>query len=457
MSAFIVAATRSRRLRLSAVVVGPFLAFLALNALGLYRLAELGLVGLAGALALAVVFTHPRWGLYFLVFHVYAGLNFYIPGVVPAAVLVVTLSAAAIELVRGETEPPYDAPFWSFTGLFTMACIMSMLVAHYPIQSMKALLVFFKTLAVVYLVLRYIRTPEQLTRLVLVAFVGALATIALGLINMKLGIYMTENVIMSRVHVYRFSGTHANPNAAAAVMCATIPFGVFVARNTRAILGRVLSYAGVGALVVGMFMTFSRSAIVAFSFVAVALIAREVRTRAGYLLIAALLAVAILLTPQYYWDRLRALQEVSSTNIGKDMSVLLRYTAMKTALHLSALHPWLGIGLQNFIQRGATDVVSRIVVHNTYLEILVGTGVFGLATYLGILASGLRHALGGVVHVWKENPAGMRSISFYVLLAGISYAISALFGSRQFSYFLWIPVACSLVLGNLRSEEQSAL
>jgi O-antigen ligase len=384
---------------------------------------------------------------------VYSGLSFYLPGVVPAAVLAVALAAALLDAFRGEPERLTDRAFLVCTGLFLMAVLHSIVAAHYPVLSFKASTKLFKALAMIFLIVHYVQTRAQLRRLAVVVFAGALATVAFGIINLKLGIHTVDNVITTRVQIYRFSGAHANPNVAASILCSAIPMGVFAARNARRNWAKVLGYAGVLVLTVGIFLTFSRSAIFGFAVVAVALIARELRTRGGYLVVAALLALALLLTPQFYWDRLQDLQQVSSTNVGRDMSVMLRYTALQTAWALFLDHPWFGIGLENFIERGSVDVVNRIVVHNTYVEILVGTGIFGLVTYAGMLWAGLRHALGGAVRAWGRETRVMRSLSFYILLSGVSIAVSSLFGSMQFLYQLWIPVAAGLVLARLAADE----
>lgn len=444
--------TRGQRLALAAAGAAPFLLVALLKAVGLMGLARLGVMGLVGLSVLAVFFTHPRWGVYFMAFYVYSGIAKYLPGIVPVAVMAVITLPAVLGLFRGEDDRVNDGVFLAIVCLFSMITLQSVLFSHHPEHSLASLMAVVKAFALVFLVVHFVRTPGQLRELVFAIFVGTLATIVFGVINLKLGLYTTGNVI-GGVEIYRFSGAHPNPNRAAAIICSAIPLGLFIARNVPGVWRRALAYAGVIALVIGVFSTFSRSAIFPFSVVALAVVAREIRSRGGLAAVAALLIVGILLTPQYYWDRLSALSDVRATGMFTDMSVAIRYDAMRTAWKLFLDHPLTGIGFYDFIYRRASDVVAVVVTHNTYLEILVGTGIFGFAAFMGSVVAGLRHAAYGTLRVWARENESMRALSFYVGLTGVSIMISAMFGSMPFIYAFWMPVACGLVLGNLIQDE----
>jgi O-antigen ligase len=433
----------------------PLAVVVAVWFVGLLGLAKLAVVGAAGAAFLIAVLVKPRWGVYFMAFYVYSGLAFYVPGLLAAAVMATLLVAAALEILRDDPGVPNDAVFWSFVALFAMLAIQSMLVAYSPERSIERFLAFLRALALTWLIVHYVRTPNHLRQLALIVFAGTVATIAFGLINLKLGLYEEGNVL-GGLQVYRFSGAHPNPNRAAAIMCSALPLGVYAVFHTRSRLGRVLSVAGLIALVVGIFATFSRSVVIAFALVTAVVVLRETRSRRGYVTIAALFGLAILLTPGYYWSRLQELWQVLTSNIGQDFSVQIRYDALTTAWGLLLDHPWTGVGLGNFIVRGATDVVERIVVHNTFLEIAVGTGFFGLVAFLGIFASGLRHAAGSARRRWsaQTDPDGfLGSLAFYLGVSMVSIMISGLFGSMAFIYPFWVPVAGMLVVGNLVRQE----
>jgi O-antigen ligase len=189
--------------------------------------------------------------------------------------------------------------------------------------------------------------------------------------------------------------------------------------------------------------------------VAVAVLAREARSRRAYFSVVALLVLGILLAPDYYWERVLGLRDAFETTT-LDWSVYTRLLALQTAWEMFLEHPLTGVGIGNFFVAASYKLFVRMVVHNTYLEILVGIGIFGLMAFLMVLLSGVRHSLTGVRHRWGHHPAWMRSASFYWVLSAVSICISAFFGSMPFRYFLWVPVAAGLVIGNLLREDRQA-
>lgn len=439
-----------RRL-LAAIAVAPFALFAVVWYLGMTSLLRLGVIGAVGLFVLAFVFTRPRLGVYFLVFWVYSGVTFYLPGVVAMAVMAATAVAAFLRILGGD-EVDVDAMFVLTAGLFVLFALNSFLVAYSYERALGAALRFAKTLALVGLSVYFIRSISDLRRFALTIFLGAIATIVLGAINLKMGIYVSGNVI-GGVEIYRFSGTHPDPNGAAGLMCSAVPLGVFFVRHAKATWQRWLAAAGVLILVAGLFSTFSRAAIVAFSMVTVLVVSREVRSRGGWILVAGFVALAILITPGYYWERLFELQQALSSNFRQDFSVTMRYDAFRAAWKLFLEHPWIGIGVNNFVVRGAFGVVQRIVVHNAYVEVLVSVGILGFMAYLGMLMSGIRQCVAGALRARSRE---LRSLSFYMGLSLFSIMATALFLSIHFDFGLWIPVAGGLVVGGIRRRDQSS-
>jgi O-antigen ligase len=136
--------------------------------------------------------------------------------------------------------------------------------------------------------------------------------------------------------------------------------------------------------------------------------------------------------------------------------VYTRLLALQTAWEMFLNHPITGVGIGNFWDAAAYNLFVRMVVHNTYLEVLVGMGVFGLLAFLMVLLSGIRHSFAGARHRWTHHPQWLRSASFYWVLSSVSICMSAFFGSMPFRYFLWVPVAAGLVIGNLLREDRRA-
>jgi len=448
-------AARERGL-LFTLALSPIVAFLAIYLLGYLKFARLGALGLAAVTASAVVFLRPRWGLYFIVFYVYSGMGLFMPFNLAAPVLAVIVVAMLLDWVRlGDFALP-GAFFWISVGLFTLVALLSMLVAHDIGASLHEMMTFGKVLLVVVLVVHFVRTPDHLRGLCYIVFAGAVGTVVLGVAAIVLGLQGTgENALGGGFGLMRFTGAHENPNKAAAYMCAALPLGIFAVRHCASRVLRVAFLLGIVVLIAGIFATFSRSVIIALVVVLIGVGAHEMRSRRSFVVLGVVLALGILLAPRYYWERVMNLPDaIRDTSL--DWSVYTRMMALRTAWEMFLDHPLTGVGIGHFLGASAYQLFVRIVVHNTYLEILVGTGIVGLCLFLAMLWSGIREAVAGARRRWLSHPAWMRSLSFYLVLSAISICISGFFATLLFRYPLWLPVAAGLVVRNLMREDRSS-
>ena len=438
-----------------AISILPVLAFVALRFLGYMKYARLGAMALGAMAAGTVVFLRPRWGLWALLFYIYSGVGLFLPLNLAAPLIAIVLVSVLLAWVRGEAPRLPGAFFWVSVGLFVLAALNSTLIAHDMAACLSELGTFLKVLIVVVLTVQLIRTPDQLRATCYVVFAGAVATVALGVVAIKMGLDGAGENFIYGVPVMRFTGAHVDPNKAAAYMCSALPLGIFAVRHCHSRILRLAFFLGAVTLVVGVFATFSRGAFVSIAAVLVGVIAYEVRSRRSFTVVATIIAIGIVLVPRYYWDRVIDLPSAFQDTT-QDWSVYTRMLAARTAWQLFLDNPLLGIGLGNFLTVAASQLFVRIVVHNSYLEILTATGIFGLLWFVAMLASGWREAMAGTRRTWTSHPAWMRSLSFYVLLSALSIGLSAFFGTMPFRYPLWIPVAIGLVIGNFLRAERPA-
>ena len=448
--------SRRERLWLAAASLAPFAVFAIARYFGYVKYLGLAGMALAAVAGATVLFLRPRWGLYFIIFYVYAGLGMYFPINAAGPLTFLVLAAVLLGLLRGDANLLEDPLFWYANAFFVLLSLQSMVFALDPALSFKELATYGKMVLVTWLIVQLVRTPNDLRFLAYAVFAGAVATVFLGLANMALGISVPgENYIGDGAYIVRFTGAHENPNRAAAFMCSALPLGLFGVKYSSRGLPRILFVSGVVVLIVAIFATFSRSVVVPFAFITLGVVVREVRGRRSTIALVALLALGILLGPRYYWERVLALKDAFQT-VALDWSVFTRMMALRTAWELFLAHPLTGIGLGNFIVAGAYEVFIRVVVHNSYLEILVGTGVFGLLAYLMVLFSGIRHTVSGARRRWERHPEWMRSLSFYFALSALSIFLSAFFGTMPFRYPIWVPVAAGLVVARLMRQDLPA-
>jgi O-antigen ligase len=448
-------ASRREGLLLAAIAAAPAVIYFLFKQLGYFKylkLAGLGVLALAGATAVLV---RPRVGLWVVLFYVYAGLSFYVDLNVGGLLSVLLMAAVTLELVLGDQNRVNDALFWYAAAAFLLIAVGSMLWARDTGLALFEISNYLKMVVLTYLVVQLVRTPQHLRLMMYVIFAGGVATVLLGVANLLLGIQsVADNYIRGSTYMLRFMGTHGNPNRAAAFICTTIPMGIFALRHGRRAWKPFVA-AGIVLLVVAVFATFSRSVVFPLVFIALAVMAREMRGKRAYLGVAVVVAVGAVLTPREYWERVLGLREAFQTTT-LDWSVYTRLLALRTAWDMFLDHPFTGIGIGNFLVAASYQLFVRIVVHNTYLEVLVGTGIFGLLAFLAILYAGFRHSVAGAFTHWKHHPAWLRSASFYCALSGISIWMSAFFGTMPFRHPFWVPVAAGLVIGNLLRDERRA-
>lgn len=447
--------SRRDRWLLGSVMVAPGLAYLVVRLFGLTSHLKLAALGVTGLLGATVCYLRPREGMWFVVFYIYAGLGFYFPLNVAGLVTVVALAAVLIDLLRGDANRLTDPLFLYANAVFLLIAVGSMIVARDPAHSLGEVVEYLKVLVLVFLLVQLVRTPAQLRTLMYVIFAGSVAAVVLGVMNLVFGIQsIGENYIHTSEYVIRFIGTQENPNRAAAYMCTAVPLGMFAVKHAPRAL-KPFWILGIVILVGGVYATFSRSAAFPLAMMTGAVLLREVRSRRSFFIVATLIAVAAILTPHVWWERVLGLEAAFETTT-LDWSVYNRLLALHTAWELFLRYPLTGVGIGNFIDAASYQVFMRIVVHNTYLEILVGTGLFGLTAFLLIMSSGFRHTVTGVRARWNGQPEWMRSACFYCALSAVSMWMSSFFGTMSFRQPFWIPIATGLIIANLARTGQPA-
>lgn len=429
----------------------PVIAYVLLSYLGLMSMAKVAAMGVFAALLGLTCFSRPRWGIYFIVFYIYAGLSFYLPGPTAAGVMLILAAALLADALRGESillpEPVF---LWS-VSLFVLAAMGSILWAHSYDLAIGGSSRILKALLVVFLLVHFIRTPEKLLKFGFWIFVGGVATVILGIINMKLGIDKSFDP-HGGIAVQRFSGAHKNSNYAATYMLSTLPIGVFIIRYVKSWFLKMLAVTGVIVVITGSFATLSRSSIFAFVAIMMGVLLKEARNWKVYLLLIVPIAAGLLLTPRYYWMRLWEMTALLE-DVRQDYSIYTRVMVLRQSWELFLEHPLTGIGLNNFFARSGTDVFKRIGVHNAYLEVLCGVGIFGMIAYLAVICSALRQFYLGFRAQWPEPYVWMKHLSYYMMLGFVAVLVRMVFSDIHFNYVLWVPIAGALVIGTVRRRE----
>jgi len=420
-----------------------------------HNLILLAVAAAAASVLGLVVFAFPRFGLYFSIFFVIAGLSCYTSFPVAAPLSFLVAAAVVIQLVRGDSIRTRDALFnWSL-AIFVAFVLVSFLVAWNYIYAVGSFLSFLKSAMLVFLIGQLIRTEKHLQELALVVFAAAFSSVILGIVNFKLGIVQEWTVLVTAIQWLRFGTTHANPNNAALYLIAGLPLCIYATKRVGSKGLKIFFVICAVALVAATVMTFSRQAIFPLTIVLLAVLFKEARSKWAYAAIVLVATIGILLIPQYYWYRISTISQMFEETT-QDFSLMIRVKALQTGWHLFLQHPFTGVGLANFIVRSASELPVRMVAHNGYMEVLAGVGLFGFLAFILMPVAAIRGFVKAFRTRWPEEHGWMKDLSYYFLLSQVAILIGTFFQHVHFYRLFWVPVGAGLVAGKLADRARAA-
>lgn len=233
-----------------------------------------------------------------------------------------------------------------------------------------------------------LRTPRDVRVVVAGFVVGAAVSVLVGLA--LTGLQPARDAVQSAAVGDRLSGGLADPNYLAAGLVPAIVLGCALMAVARGLLGRVVLVVSVALCVVGLAATESRGGLIAAGVAALASLVvfrQRARVALGLLLVLAVSAVYLAGTPG-------ALHRIT----GLDGGGSGRSDLWRVAWRIGATEPIHGIGLNNFVSRSQDFVrepgvlrdvhviVERpVLVHNTYLQTWVETGIVGLSLLFAVI------------------------------------------------------------------------
>ena len=366
--------------------------------------------------------------------------------------MVLVTVGVALSLLQGDSIQLRSAAFnWSVV-LLSLFILQSMLVAYDISKCLYEVLKVVKSLVMVYLIVQLIRTPRDLHQYALVIYFGALASVVLGILNYKMGWVQSESVVPGATGMVRFTGTQGNPNELAAYLASVLPIGIYAARKFRRWYSRTFMVLGTVLILLMIFTTFSRAAMFPIAFIILAILVRDVRNKWAFLFILAAAGTGLALIPASYWNRLSTLSDLASSQAqSADWSLYLRLKLTKIAWNFFLAYPFTGIGIGNLVVRSGPYVVSRVDVHNSFLQVLAGVGIFGFIAYVAMYVTVIANFMTAIRERWSKQDEWMKNLSFYMMVAFASTLISI-----SFEYLSWLPAAGGLAAGRIALRYRAA-
>lgn len=347
-------------------------------------------------------------------------------------------------------------------GAIALLGVLFTPLAAQPQDSMDVLFdLFVKVIIIFVLMVNVITTRERLRLMIaLVVICGTLFAV-LAIKSYLVGDFTVVEKKYVGVVGLRITGAvggiFGNPNDLATSLNMLLPLAVALAFINNG-LKRAFYFGCAALLTAGVVVTFSRGGflgLLAMGAVLMWKIGRKNRA-VTTLAFALMFGVFVLAMPSGYGGRI-----TSMFNIGEDPtgSSQARRDLLDRAINVAVHHPIVGIGMGNF----HIYSIHEQVAHNSYVEIAAELGVAGLLAYLVLLFAPLR-SLRRVERetATKDNAeratTGLEQEIHYLSIALqatlIAYIICSFFGSIQYQWFLYYPVAYAIALRGIHAARQ---
>jgi putative inorganic carbon (hco3(-)) transporter len=403
-------------------------------------------------------------------------------GVLPLAKLAAVVAMGAYFLSKMKHSEPisiWPIEFKMILFLFFLAVIFVPLSAN-PGMSIETLNdPFLKVVVIFFLMINLINSRKRL-RLLMSGVI--LCGIPLGLHAVKS--YLSGEFALRGMRITGMGkGLFGNPNDLAICLNMLLPLAVVLGMTSRGIR-RMIFLGGALVMFAGIIFTYSRGGFlgIIFSFLFMLWkLSRRKRVRTMALVIVSV-AVLLPVLPGSYSKRILTIFESESDTTGSSHA---RQELLMHGINQTMKRPIIGVGMGNF----TVYSLHGMVAHNSYVEIAAELGIFGLLAYMIVIIAPFR-SLGRLEKEVRANESRRESIfhkpragilrigggddsrqdagdqeakdarEFYYLIVGvratlIAYMVVSFFGSVQYLWYLYYPVAYAISLGIIHTLETS--
>jgi putative inorganic carbon (hco3(-)) transporter len=338
--------------------------------------------------------------------------------------------------------------------LLCLAGLLSIPLAIEPLEAWTKFVDFIKVIAMFIVMVNVVRTERRLKWLILLALAVSFV-LSVGAINdYRLGNFGVKGERINGI----ISNLFDNPNDLALHLVTMIPIAAGLFFMSRGPHKKIFYGAGVILMTVATIFTFSRGGFLAL-LVAVLVMAWKLgrRSRLSVIALALFLAVAFFaLAPGSYSGRMASILDNGLDTSGSATS---RQNLLLRSILVTARHPLLGIGMNNFHIVSIHEQVS----HNAYTEVGAEMGVPAMIVYILFILASIKRMRA----IERETFERRRNYRAYYLAVGlqasiISYMVSSFFASVAYQWYIYYLVGYAFCLyrlheaGGIRSRKIAA-
>jgi probable O-glycosylation ligase (exosortase A-associated) len=344
-----------------------------------------------------------------------------------------------------QSGPALRNPIFRFLLLLQIPVALSVVLALHPSLCYQAYWWYIGCVVSSVLIVLLIQTEGDFQRLLVIA------ALSIGYLGARFGLY---GLIHGGVrYAAGYGGSFSDNNMLALALAMGVPLGWYAKNLIRNVFVRFSLLVSVFLTIGGVIFTYSRGAAISmlFGFLVIVLHSRHrILLLAG---LAVLTLPSLYLVRDSYMGRMETLNGVDTAK--QDESVMQRVATAQVAVEMWKDYPLIGVGFGMDNQallwyRYAPPDLQRtpLVIHNTYLQMLVDSGSFALLAYLLLLGSAIFLMERSV---WRlKRAASPLFVCPLAIEAGlVTFAVGSAFLTRitfDFAYFLLMMAAAWMIV-----------
>jgi probable O-glycosylation ligase (exosortase A-associated) len=236
---------------------------------------------------------------------------------------------------------------------------------------------------------------------------------------------------------YGPGGFIGDNNGFAIALVMVVPFCWHARTLVKAAWAKMVFAAMMAGSIVTIVLTFSRGGAVALAVSLLLLISRSKNRVRSLVLIGLALLPVLGMVGAAYSERLSTIETYE-----EDASAVSRIVQMQIAYEIWKQHPVLGIGIGdlNYLYASRpylTREDANVIVHNSFLQVLVHTGIFGFLCYLLMLLIALGSCWRTGWKLWKTDPdRAVMPMAIFIALVG--YSVGSMTHPRAWFDFFYM-------------------
>jgi len=358
----------------------------------------------------------------------------------------------AEQRIRVDVLGPYTV---AYMGLILCAFIFSLSLRY----SLRFVLFHLTCFLIVLVVVSSIERYEQLQKMLVIVGVGLFAAAVFGCYQSYVGVAVVpgfQDAVLNAGMPGRVYSFFDNPNNFAEIIVMLTPLVLALLFNARTYRGKFLALVVIGAAVVAIGATYSRSGWIGLVGAVVLFFAFRNWRLVPVLTVVVIAAIPFM--PQTIYNRILTIGDM------RDSSTLYRISILKSTATLLKDFWLRGVGLGSDVMRKVFETYPPmhdgrfpIHTHNNYLQVWGEVGIFGLLAYLATLFGHLKAGVKAYVSSTDRRLKTMlaASISAMCGIMVISFAEYTWFYPRNMFLFWFLFAVIAVCVKIARTPEET--